>query len=254
MQWNASLYDNRHDFVSKYGADMVDMLRPGPDENILDLGCGTGDLARQLSETGCTVTGMDASAEMIREAARKYPSIRFVCADARDFSLQETFDGVFSNAALHWIKEEDQDAVLSRVHAHLKPQGRFVAELGARGNVAKLIGAIRQVLMENGHGKHPETGIWYFPSPEAYTALLQQHGFKVEWMTCYERPTELRDTENGISEWLEMFGASFFQGIPADEKRLLVEQIQDRLYDDLYRGGHWMADYRRLRFEALRAA
>ncbi len=50
--WNANLYDNKHSFVSKYGNTLVELLVPKQGEKVLDLGCGTGDLANTLYELG----------------------------------------------------------------------------------------------------------------------------------------------------------------------------------------------------------
>lgn len=257
MQWNVELYDQQHAFVSKYGASLIELLQPQRDEKILDLGCGTGDLANQLFLKGCDVTGIDASQEMIDEATEKYPGIRFLCTDARDFDLREEtgsktirFDAVFSNAALHWIK--DPDAVLSRVFIHLKPGGRFVAEFGAKGNVDKMIKAIRRVLSVHNFTKQAAIVNWYYPSVGEYANKLEQDGFRIRFIESYDRPTILKDTENGIVKWLEMFGDGFFKGIEDSEKSRLLHEIQDCLYDDLFQQDKWVADYRRLRFWAVK--
>ena len=50
--WNANLYDQNHSFVSKYGNNLVELLAPKQGEKILDLGCGTGDLAKKLYDDG----------------------------------------------------------------------------------------------------------------------------------------------------------------------------------------------------------
>ena len=42
MKWNATLYDNKHSFVAKYGEDVLGWLAPQKDEQVLDVGCGTG--------------------------------------------------------------------------------------------------------------------------------------------------------------------------------------------------------------------
>lgn len=249
MQWDARLYDGSHGFVSGYGQDVVEMLEPQPGEQVLDLGCGTGDLAGRIALAGCRVTGLDASAEMISAARAKYPDLCFVCADARTFALNEKFDAVFSNAALHWIKEPDR--VLDRVHAHLKKGGRFVAEMGARGNVAIITGAIRKVLAAHGREALAQEETWYFPSPAEYAARLESHGFGIRFMACFARPTPLAG-EDGMLKWLEMFAGNYFAGTAPDEKRRLQEQIRDALVTDLYRDGSWVADYKRLRFYAIR--
>ena len=58
--WDSSLYDDRHSFVWKKGADLVEMLAPEPGERILDLGCGTGHLTDRIAAAGAEVTGLDS--------------------------------------------------------------------------------------------------------------------------------------------------------------------------------------------------
>lgn len=60
--WKTGLYDEKLDYVSAFGKDVAALLAPQPGERILDLGCGTGDLAHDISTSGASVLGMDISA------------------------------------------------------------------------------------------------------------------------------------------------------------------------------------------------
>ncbi|MGH2645333.1 MAG: class I SAM-dependent methyltransferase, partial [Chitinophagaceae bacterium] len=91
MEWNASLYDKEHDFVSRYGENLIEILNPVAGEHILDLGCGTGDLAHEIFLTGCTITGVDSSEQMIKEAKKKFPQMKFACGDACNFEMNESY-------------------------------------------------------------------------------------------------------------------------------------------------------------------
>src|SRR5690349_1218807 len=133
MKWNTDLYDNNHAFVSRYGEDVIALLNPQAGERILDLGCGTGDLAEIIRQKGAAVTGLDSSPEMVATAAGKYPHIRFDVTSATDFSYEEKFDAIFSNATLHWVLECQK--AIACIYNNLKPNGgRFVAEFGGKGN------------------------------------------------------------------------------------------------------------------------
>jgi ubiquinone/menaquinone biosynthesis C-methylase UbiE len=71
MKWNADLYDDKHGFVSQFGTSVLELLEAKPGEAILDIGCGTGDLTKQIQELGAHVTGNDYSPEMIAQARFK---------------------------------------------------------------------------------------------------------------------------------------------------------------------------------------
>ncbi|MFD1644097.1 class I SAM-dependent methyltransferase [Haloarchaeobius litoreus] len=244
-EWSADDYDGGHAFVFEYGEGVVDLLEPGPGERILDLGCGTGHLTASIAESGADVVGLDADREMVAEAARTYPDLRFVRGDARRFAFREPFDAVFSNAALHWIHE--QDAVLESVADALRPGGRFVAELGGTGNVAAIVGAVEAEAAARGYDvENP----WYFPSVGEYATRLEAHGFEVRYATLFDRPTELDDGEDGLAGWLGMFGDGLLGPIPADEREAVISDVEDRLRNELFEDGTWTADYRRLRVVA----
>src|SRR5690349_18979566 len=104
--WNADLYSTKHNFVFKYGEDLINWLQPKEDEHILDVGCGTGELTNELSKSGATITGIDASEQMIYKAKQHFPNIQFFVKDATNFLFDESFDAAFSNATLHWINDQ----------------------------------------------------------------------------------------------------------------------------------------------------
>lgn len=105
--WNAVLYEDKHAFVWQYGEDLLQLLNPQPGESILDLGCGTGQLTEKIAQVGAEVMGVDYASTMIEKARQNYPHIRFDVADATNFHVDKPLDAVFSNAALHWVKEAD---------------------------------------------------------------------------------------------------------------------------------------------------
>jgi trans-aconitate methyltransferase len=245
--WDSSLYDDRHSFVWRAGASLVEMLHPEPGERILDLGCGTGHLTAKIAESGATVVGLDSSTSMIAQARQNFPALKFVLSDARSFRFDDPFDAVFSNSALHWI--HDAEAVLSSVSAALRPRGRFVLEMGAKGNIGRIRQAIEDVLRET--GRTPRSP-WFFPSAGEYATLLEKCGFEVRMAQTFDRWPKLEHPERGLREWLEMFAGAYFDGVTAAERQSLERAIEGRLRPVLYRDGAWWADYRRLRVEGVK--
>ena len=195
-QWDAELYDAKHAFVWEKARGLLDWLAPGNGERILDLGCGTGQLAAEIAARGAHVTGVDRSPEMVAEARKKFPALRFVVGDARALPFGEAFDAVFSNAALHWIPEALP--VVQGISRALKPGGRFVAEFGGKGNVESVVAAMEyglEALDLPRHGANP----WYNPSIAEYSALLEKHGLEVRQASLFHRPTRLEDGKNGLA-------------------------------------------------------
>ncbi len=101
--------------------------------SILDLGCGTGSHALILAERGYGVTGIDASAGVLRVARRKARGRRnpeFVRADMRRFDLGRTFDAIvcMDGAYTHLLTERDLLAHLRTVRRHQSAEGVYVFE------------------------------------------------------------------------------------------------------------------------------
>lgn len=243
QQWNADLYDTSHSFVSKYGHDLISLLDFQKGERILDLGCGTGDLAKKLADAGVEVLGIDSSADMIKQANQKYPEVSFHIGDATALEFQAEFDAVFSNAVLHWIKEPEK--ALTSVYESLKSGGRFVADFGGIGNVQTITDEMIEQIKQAGFTFTNQQFPWYFPSIGEYAALMEKAGFHVLFAQHYNRPT-LLEGERGLSNWMDMFGALFFEGIPENEIKAIKQRVETNLRNQLYKDGNWIADYKRI--------
>jgi trans-aconitate methyltransferase len=246
--WDAALYDDKHSFVWKYGANLIELLAPQPGERILDVGCGTGHLTAKMAEAGALVVGIDKSPDMIESARLKYPTLGFEVLDAADCSFDEPFDAIFSNAALHWMLEPER--VITCMARALKPGGRFVAEFGGKGNIKAIIAAVHRALRTAGFAPNAETLFWYYPSIGEYAALLERHGFEVASAWLFDRPTPLEGGDEGLRIWLQMFGSGFFVGMSAEQQEEVMRQVEAELRPAFYNNGGWTALYRRLRVVA----
>lgn len=247
QSWDAGLYDDKHAFVWRHGASLVELLAPQPGERILDLGCGTGHLTAQIAAAGAKVVGLDPSVEMLDQARAAYPTLAFVQGDAREFTFPEPFDAVFSNAVLHWVRPPE--SAVRRVRDALRIGGRFVAEFGGHGNVQRIEAAMRTAAAA---WDASSSGFsWYFPGVAEYAALLEAAGMEVRFAELFDRPTPLAG-ESGMRDWVKMFGRGVLDSIPPDRHDSFLQEVETRLRPELCRNGGWFADYRRLRIVAVR--
>ena len=249
QKWNPQLYDNKHSFVAEMGAGVIELLAPQLGERILDLGCGTGHLTQEIANQGAEVIGVDSSTEMIEEGKFLFPELDLRVGNGEKLDFNQEFTAVFSNAAIHWMKNGEQ--VIKGVNRALKPGGRFVAEFGGKGNVNKIVSTLVETLEAKGYetqGKNP----WYFPSIVEYGNLLEKNSFELTFALLLDRPTPLQG-EDGLRNWLKMFAEnSFFTGISEEKQEIILQQVEEKCRSHLYREGIWYADYRRLRIVAIK--
>lgn len=135
-------YDDFAWFYNKYwGSRCCEQVFPAIEQlvlseiqkqaRILDLCCGTGQIARVLTDRGYEVTGIDGSEEMIRYARENAPKARFVIGDARWFDLCEKYDAVIctSDSLNHIMKLDELRSVFDNVYRVLNCGGLFFFDM-----------------------------------------------------------------------------------------------------------------------------
>jgi SAM-dependent methyltransferase len=137
------------------------------------------------------------------------------------------------------------DAVVAGVARALRPDGRFVGELGGAGNTATVFAALQASLHKRGVDPGP-LNPWYFPSVEEYRGKLERGGFQVDTIFLFDRPTEL---PGPLTDWLETFTEPFTAALPASERNAFREEVQEATRGKLlHADDKWRVDYVRLRF------
>jgi SAM-dependent methyltransferase len=245
--WNAAGYAANAHFVPALGQPVLELLQPQPGERILDLGCGDGALTEKLVAVGAQVVGIDSSPDMIAAARQRGLDARTM--DAKSLTFENEFDAVFSNAALHWIKD-DPDAPISSAFRGLRAGGRFVGELGGHACVGAITVALLAALERRGIKDAPSWIPWYFPTVDEYEIRLRRAGFVPQTVQLVPRPTLL---PTGMRGWLETFANPFCAALLPGERAVFLDDVTARLQPVLCdTQGRWTADYIRLRFAAVK--
>jgi SAM-dependent methyltransferase len=120
-------------------ADELLIPRLSKNARILDLCCGTGQMARELSGRGFAVTGLDGSSEMLKFARKNAPEAKFILDDARTFKLSAKFDAVLSvfDSLNHILELEDLASVFKHTFDCLKPGGLFLFDMTMKQQFVK---------------------------------------------------------------------------------------------------------------------
>ncbi len=182
MKWDAEIYDAVKAPQIDAGRELIEMARVREDDQVLDLGCGTGKLTLELARLAPrgSVTGIDPSGEMLEKASSVLAdaeNVSLVRVRAQDMDFCERFDLAFSNSALHWVK--DQPTAVRLTARALKPGGRIAFQLPARNFCAEFFDSVGQAIESLGYERFYEgwESPWSFPTREEFEAMLAQAGF-----------------------------------------------------------------------------
>lgn len=232
--WTSTAYNASASFVPLLAQEITQWLKPLPTDKILDIGCGDGLLTAQIAKCASSVTGYDASPNLIASARANYSTVQNISWHELDCRYlerhaplqfaQSPYTKIFSNAALHWILRDASTriSVLRGVHSLLQPGGTFVFEMGGADNAASTHTALLSALV---HQQVPiekarEADPWFFPSEPHMNQLLESVGFQIERSKMEYRPTQLTGGEKGgLEGWVRLMGAQFLDVLDTSEKR-----------------------------------
>lgn len=106
-------------------ADFVQTFAP---RSVLDAGCGTGRVGRELARRGIDVVGVDIDPAMLATARRKAPDVAWQAADLAEIKLRRTFDAiVMAGNVMIFLTPGSEAAVVRNMARHLHAGGLLIA-------------------------------------------------------------------------------------------------------------------------------
>jgi len=150
-------------------------------ESVLDLGCGDGVLTKEIAELvpNGNVTGIDASEGMIATASQMISgNLSFQRMNIDDIAFSNEFDLIFSNAALHWVK--DHKKLLENCHKALKQGGFIRFNFAGNGNCSNFYAVIKKIMKDERYESFFSSfeWPWYMPAINEYKEEIDLCNFK----------------------------------------------------------------------------
>lgn len=230
-KWNPEEYQDNSDNQKKWGADLVLGLKLTGNERVLDIGCGVGNITAIIAEQlpRGSVIGIDSSSDMVRQAEKNYPAIRhsnlsFMLKDARELDFVNKFDVVFSNACLHWIK--NQLLVLQGITRSLHSGGRIMLQMGGRDNAKQILEVI--TLLTGKRQWAPFFTDFKFPygfyGPEEYKDWLGKVGLSIKRLELVPKDM-IHENREKFAAWIRTTWLPYTQAVPDSLREQFIDEL-----------------------------
>lgn len=252
--WDARTYGAVSHPQFTWGRTVVEGLAVRGDETALDAGCGTGRITRLLADRlpRGRVIAVDASAAMVREAARRLrdrPRVTVRRVDLLQLRLEAPVDLVFSTATFHWIA--DHDRLFARLFAALVPGGWLVAQCGGHGNLDHALAEVDSVNASPPFASHlgGVSRPVFFADPVATRTRLERAGFTAAEASLRTAPTDIGPPADAAAFLRTVVLRTYLPALPVELHERYVQAVAGSLAGA---DGRVLLDYVRLDLRARR--
>lgn len=205
-----AMYHTFIDYEAEY-ACYGSILKKHNKKNVLEIGCGTGNLAPLFERDGFVYKGLDNSEEMIALAAVKYPSCRFLKGDMRQFNLEKKVDSclITARTIAYLVTNTDLQKAFYSIRSNMETGGILSFDfIDANRFIPPIVSP--KVILHEAHFK----GIDY-RRESTWTAALQE-SMNFQWDATYYK--KQGDTLTFIAE-----DNSTIRSFMKDEIQLFLE-------------------------------
>jgi trans-aconitate methyltransferase len=246
--WDARTYDKVSSNVQlEWGRKLLEKRRRWVgNEIVMDAGAGSGNLTKILADKvpAGQVYAVDADANMVQQAKSNlsaYRNVQVIHSSMDKVNLPREVDVIFSNAALHWVL--DQEPVFLHFRQLLKPNGELLIECGGGENLERTLSLIFKIMQSDQFKEHFANWkqTWYFPIPEETERLLQKARFRDIQVNLLKKYTFFSDRESFANFVKTVIMKPFFGYIPDSKKK---DEFLDAFLNEFERSGQsWSLDF-----------
>lgn len=256
FEFNGKKYRQASRHQKEWGRRLMAELELNGNEAILDLGCGDGVLTDQLAllVPDGRIVGLDASEGMIQTAMQnKRDNLDFIQMDINEMDYTNEFDVIYSNAALHWVK--DHIRLIRNVYKALKPGGIIQWNFAGDGTTENFIHTVRALMKDDIFKEYFQDfdWPWFMPERAEYEKLIRDGGFSSVYVEEENADRYFTDTDEMI-RWIDQpCIVPFLQCIPAEKKdRFRHDIIQAMIRKAKQPDGTCFETFQRIKVHAVK--
>ncbi len=253
-EFDGKKYKTASKHQKEWGNALISQISFIGNETVMDLGCGDGILTEQLSllVPNGKVLGIDASINMIETAqVLQKRNLEFTHMDINQMHFENAFDLIFSNAALHWVK--DHKLLLANTYRALKTHGKIFWSFGGFGNCAHFIDVIKRKVREEKYKKYfiDFEFPWFMPTKNQYREIISPMGFCTYTIKEINKDRYFSNSSELI-QWIDQPSiVPFIKCIPEELKEVFRQEV---IYEMLNRtkqpNGTYFETFRRIEIYA----
>jgi len=223
LSWDVDQYERFKSERAQPFRELAALIEPRSNMRVVDLGCGTGELTRELHEqlAASETLGIDSSESMLQKASPS-ATLHFQRGEIESFTSDRPFDLVFSNAALHWIPGHEH--LFTNLMPLLAPHGQLAVQMPANHDHPS-----HRIAAEvaPSFGIAPRTV--NILAPESYAALLHRLGFARQHVRLQVYGHVLPSTRD-VVEWTKGSTLTpYREALPSERYEEFLAEYTDRL-------------------------
>jgi len=233
FKWDARLYQESSSFQFNLGLMSIERLDPKDGELILEIGSGNARVTIELGKKipNGKITAVEISEDQCEQAKinlEEYiiSNIEIVCMNALEINYNNQFDAVFSNSAIHWIK--NLELMYELIYKSLKKDGRILIQTGLK-KLTPIFIVIAKLARERKFREYLRefTNPWRFLSKKETEKLLEANNYKNISIEIYDASMKFNTEEELFNYWKAAALVPFLTLLPKEMEETFIKKFED---------------------------